>query len=71
MSLRLRKFLGAVALLVLILVYALLAMFIAIVLQVRDVGGLAQLAYYVLAGLLWVLPAAAIVWWMQQEPRQR
>ena len=68
---RLRKLIGAVALLLLIFVYALLAMMVAIVLQVREVGGVAQLVFYALAGLLWVPPAMAIIWWMQQEPGRK
>ena len=28
----------------------------------------AEFAYYVLAGLAWVPPAAVIVWWMQRTP---
>ncbi len=71
MPIRLRKLIGAIALLLLIFVYALLAMLVAIVLQVREVGGAAQLAYYALAGLLWVPPAAGIIWWMQQEPGRK
>ena len=65
---RTRKLIGAVALLVLIVVYALLATGTAIVLQAREVGKAAELAYYVVAGLLWVIPAGAIIWWMQKSP---
>ena len=63
-----RKLIGTVALLVLITVYALLAMAAAIILQTRDIGRLGELAYYVVAGVLWVLPAGVIVWWMQKSP---
>ena len=65
---RTRKLIGAIALLVMVTVYALLAMAAAIVLQVRDIGRVGELAYYVIAGLLWVVPAGAIIWWMQQSP---
>jgi hypothetical protein len=65
---RTRKLIGAVALLVLITVYALLAMATAIVLQTRDIGRVGELAFYIVAGLLWVLPAGVIVWWMQKSP---
>jgi Protein of unknown function (DUF2842) len=68
---RTRKLIGAVALLVLITVYALLAMLVTIVLQTRNIGWFGELAYYVVAGLLWVLPAGVIVWWMQKSaPKQ-
>ena len=65
---RTRKLAGTIALLALIAVYALLAMAAAIVLQVNHAGPLAELAYFAAAGLLWVPPAAAIIWWMQRTP---
>lgn len=67
MTQRRRKLFGTVALLILILVYSLLAMFVAVVLQVNKANGVVELAYYVVAGLLWVVPAAAIVSWMAKE----
>ena len=66
MTQRKRKLAGAVALLLLISVYAMLALAIAIVLQVHEASKLAELAYYVVAGLLWVLPAGVIISWMQK-----
>jgi len=65
MSARMRKLVGAVALLVFVAVYALLAMLVAVALQV-DGSRVAQLLYYPLAGLLWVLPAGWLVKWMQR-----
>ena len=59
MTQRKRKLAGAVALLLLISVYAMLALAIAIVLQVHEASKLAELAYYVVAGLLWVLPVGS------------
>lgn len=67
---RTRKLLGTMALLVFVMIYCLLAMAAAIVLQVNNAGHIAELAYYALAGLLWVPPAAAIIWWMQRIPEQ-
>jgi len=66
MTQRKRKFIGTVALLALIAVYALLALAVAIVLQVRDANKIVELIYYVVAGLLWVLPAAWLISWMQR-----
>jgi Protein of unknown function (DUF2842) len=65
---RTRKLIGTLVLLVMLTVYVLLAMAVAIVLQVNQVGQGGKLAYYVLAGLLWVLPAAGVIWWMQKSP---
>jgi hypothetical protein len=69
MHLRTRKLIGAIALLAMITIYSLLAMAVAIILQVNQAGPTAEFAYYVFAGLLWVLPAGYIIWWMQQSPR--
>lgn len=66
MNIRTRKLLGAVALLALIVVYSLLAMGVTVVLQVNQAGGLAELAYYVVAGLAWTIPAGAIISWMSR-----
>jgi len=66
MTQRQRKFLGTIALLVLIAVYAAIAVGVAIVLQVQNASKLAELIYYVVAGLLWVLPAGLLISWMQK-----
>jgi hypothetical protein len=66
MTQRTRKFIGTIALLVLISVYALLALAVAIVLQVHSASKLAELLYYAIAGLLWVLPAGLLISWMQK-----
>jgi Protein of unknown function (DUF2842) len=68
MPIRTRKLLGTIALLIFIIVYVLLAMSVAVVLQVRGVGTLGELAYYIVAGLIWVLPAGLIVQWMAKTP---
>ena len=68
MTQRTRKLIGAVALLVLVIVYALAAMAVAIVLQV-NASKWAELAYYVVAGLAWVVPAGAIISWMSKPDR--
>jgi hypothetical protein len=66
MTQRKRKLVGTVALLLLVGFYAVLAVAVAVVLQVRNVGKLTELAYYVVAGLLWTLPAAWLISWMQR-----
>jgi hypothetical protein len=65
MTIRTRKFIGAIALLAFVAVYALAAMMVAVVLQVNG-SKLAELIYYPVAGLLWVLPAMWLVKWMQR-----
>jgi hypothetical protein len=65
---RLRKFIGAIALLVLVVVWALLAMALAQSPTIRD-NAILSLVYYVIAGLGWVLPAMPLVSWMLRKPR--
>jgi hypothetical protein len=65
LNLRTRKLAGTIALLVFIVLYALAAMMVAVVLQV-NAGKAVELLYYVVAGLLWVLPAAWLIRWMQR-----
>ncbi|MGD9784456.1 MAG: DUF2842 domain-containing protein [Hyphomicrobiaceae bacterium] len=64
MTIRTRKLVGTVVLMLMLVVYALLALAVAVVLQVREASKLAELAYYVVAGLAWVLPAGLIIKWM-------
>jgi len=66
MPIRLRKFIGTVALLVLVMVWALVAMALAQVPSIRD-STYFSVAYYVIAGIGWVIPAMPIVAWMSQR----
>ena len=63
MAIRTRKLLGTIALLVLVAVWALLGMTVAQTPWLAN-SGLLQAAFYVVAGLGWVLPAMPIVSWM-------
>ena len=65
MPIRLRKFVGAIALFILVVVWALVAMALAQAPAIRDNSAL-SVAYYVIAGLGWVLPAMPIVSWMSR-----
>ncbi len=68
MTIRTRKFLGTLLLLFLVVVWSLTAMVLA---QAPWLGGsrLVQGAYYVIAGMGWVLPAMPIVSWMSRPDR--
>ena len=63
MPIRLRKFIGTILLLTLVIVWALVAMALAQAPLIRD-HAIASVAYYVIAGLGWVLPAMPLVRWM-------
>ncbi|MCR4266033.1 DUF2842 domain-containing protein [Nitratireductor sp. ZSWI3] len=67
MPVRLRKFIGMLALVALVVVYAILSTAIAVA-QLAESGPLVHLAYYLLTGLLWVLPAMAVIRWMVGRP---
>jgi len=66
MPVRLRKFIGAIALFVLVIVWALLAMAVAQAPAIHDHAVLSVL-YYVIAGIGWVLPAMPVIAWMSER----
>lgn len=63
---RARKFIGVLLLVPFVMLYALLAMVLAVRLLPGQPYAL-QVLYYCVAGLLWILPAAGIVWFMQKR----
>jgi len=65
MPIRVRKLIGTIALLALVIVWALVAM--ALAQPVLATGNrLAEAAYYILAGIGWVLPAMPLIAWMSR-----
>jgi hypothetical protein len=68
MPIRIRKLIGAVALLALVILWALLAMAFA---QALPIWGnpAAEILYYVVAGLGWTLPAMPLISWMSRPQR--
>ncbi|MET0630842.1 MAG: DUF2842 domain-containing protein [Xanthobacteraceae bacterium] len=68
MPIRLRKLIGAVALVVLVTVWALVAMAVAQFPAIKA-NGVIEAIYYVVAGLGWVLPAMPLIRWMTVRPR--
>jgi hypothetical protein len=65
MTIRTRKFLGAILLLVLAAVWALTMMAVAQMPWLAN-SGWRQAIFYVVAGMGWVLPAMPIVSWMSR-----
>jgi hypothetical protein len=65
MSIRLRKILGTVALLVMITVYSLLVIGL-VATAFPQLGTGMQLLFYAIAGLAWVPPAGYIINWMHK-----
>ncbi|HEY1474529.1 MAG TPA: DUF2842 domain-containing protein [Pseudolabrys sp.] len=68
MPIRIRKLIGTVALLVLVSVWALLAMALAQSV-LTDINGFVATIFYVVAGLGWVLPAMPLISWMARPDR--
>jgi len=62
---RIRKLIGTVALLTLVIVWSLLAMALAQIVLVRA-NGVLDFAYYLVAGLGWVPLAMLLVSWMSR-----
>jgi len=65
MPVRLRKFVGAIMLIAVVVTWALLAMALAQSAAVKT-NGLIEVIYYIVAGLGWVLPAMPLIRWMSR-----
>jgi len=68
MSIRTRKLIGTVALLLLVTVWGLFAMALAQSV-LTDINGFVAAIFYVVAGLGWVLPAMPLVSWMARPDK--
>ena len=65
MPVRLRKFIGAILLITLVVSWALVAMALAQAPAIKA-NGFIEVIYYVVAGLAWLLPAMPLVRWMSR-----
>lgn len=70
MPIRLKKLVGTVLLVALVVVYALAATAIAAG-RLADAGPVVHLLFFLFSGLLWVLPAMGIIKWLILEPRPK
>jgi len=70
MPIRVRKFIGTIALLVLVTAWGLLAMALAQSV-LTDINGLVAAIFYVVAGLGWVVPAMPLIKWMARPDEIR
>lgn len=70
LPIKIRKLVGLLAMLLLIFFYALLVMTVAVTTNVPE-NGLLEFFYYLITGVAWVIPAGAIIYWMQRpdEPQ--
>ena len=65
MTIRSRKLLGTIALLLLAMIWSLIGMAVAQI-PILAGSGILQAMFYVVAGMGWVLPAMPIVSWMSR-----
>lgn len=70
MSQSLRKLIGIFLLMGLVVIYALVATTIAAA-RLADASGWVHAVYFLLTGLLWVVPAMFVVNWMLRPDRGR
>jgi hypothetical protein len=70
MPIRLKKLIGMFLLIALVVIYALIASVFAVA-QLSESGALVQFSFFLLSGLLWVLPAMGIIKWLMLEPRAK
>lgn len=68
MPIRLKKLIGTVLLIVLVIAYAVIATTVAVA-QLAQSGPLVHFLFFLLSGLLWILPAMGIIKWLILEPR--
>ena len=70
MPIRLKKLLGTILLVALVIVYALAATTIAAG-RLAESGPVVHFFFFLISGLLWVLPAMGIIKWMVRERKPR
>ena len=70
MNVRLKKLIGSVLIIVIAIIYALVATTIAAA-KLADANAWIHLAYFLLTGLFWVVPAMFIITWMTKPPKPK
>lgn len=70
MPVRLKKFIGMLMLLALVIVYAIVAVAFASA-QLAESHWLVHLVYFAVSGILWVAPAMLIIKWMAGPVAER
>ncbi len=68
MNVRIKKLVGTVVLLALVVIYALAATTFATY-RLAQSSGWVHLAFFAVSGLLWVMPAMGLIYWMEKKPK--
>jgi membrane protein implicated in regulation of membrane protease activity len=63
---RMRKFLGAIAMLAFVSLYAVLAMLVAQTDGIRNLNWALQAVFFLVVGLAWILPLMPLIRWMER-----
>ncbi len=66
---RLRKMIGMILLVILVIVYAILAVTVASA-RLGDAPWWGHLLYFMLSGVLWIIPAMFIIKWMEKPAKK-
>ena len=67
---RLRKLVGTILLVVFVSLYALTAMTVAAA-KLPGASWLTQLVFFFVAGTVWIVPAGALIAWMQKPEKRK
>ena len=62
---RAKKFIGVFVLLIGVMAYAFVVLTVGQI-RMADAGPLAQLAFFAFFGLIWIVPAALLIRWMER-----
>jgi hypothetical protein len=68
MSPRFKKFIGSILLVALMALYALIATTVASA-KLAQSSAWVHLAFFAVTGVLWILPAMALISWMERKPK--
>ncbi|CAN1518204.1 Protein of unknown function DUF2842 [Rhabdaerophilaceae bacterium] len=67
MNPRIKKLIGTIVMILFVIVYALVIMAVAPRILVGN-SKLVELAFYLVAGLAWVIPLLPLIRWMEKKP---
>ncbi|MBX3582546.1 MAG: DUF2842 domain-containing protein [Rhizobiaceae bacterium] len=70
MPIRVKKLIGTILLVLLVVIYAIVATTVAVA-RLADSGPLVHLLFFIVTGVLWVLPAMGIIKWLMVPPRPK
>ena len=70
MPVRVKKFIGIFIMIILVIVYAMTAVTVATY-RLAESAWYIHMAYFLVTGLLWVLPAMWLIKWMETPPKSK